>query len=350
MLNEDQIKEIREHLERAQNPIFFYDNDADGLCSFLILRRYIDRGKGVAIRSFPDLNKQYARKASELKADYVFILDKPILSGEFVKEIQDLGLPIVWIDHHLMEQEDDFSKYDNFFVYNPMRNSEKEQSSEPVTYLSYKVSGKKEDMWLALAGCISDHYLPDFAEDFGKENPDLWGKVKTPFDAYYGTEFGNVIKALNFGLKDSTSNIVRFQNYLITCNHPQEVLAEVPGNYPFRKRYVQIKKKYDALLEKARKSFLDGIVFFIYGGDLSISSDLSNELFYIFKNKYVVVAYNKGAVVNLSLRGKNVKGILSNILEKIENSSGGGHDDAVGARIPSDKLDDFKKYFLEEIK
>lgn len=32
MLTEKQISEIREHLEKAQNPLFFFDND-DGLCS-----------------------------------------------------------------------------------------------------------------------------------------------------------------------------------------------------------------------------------------------------------------------------------------------------------------------------
>jgi single-stranded DNA-specific DHH superfamily exonuclease len=39
MLNDKQIDEIREHLEKAQNPLFFFDNDDDGLCSFLLLQR-----------------------------------------------------------------------------------------------------------------------------------------------------------------------------------------------------------------------------------------------------------------------------------------------------------------------
>ena len=78
MLTEKQIEEIKEHLEKAQNPIFYYDNDADGLCSYLLLRRYLGRGKGVVVRSFPELNKDYARKAQQLGSDYVFILDKPV--------------------------------------------------------------------------------------------------------------------------------------------------------------------------------------------------------------------------------------------------------------------------------
>ena len=73
MLTEKQIKEIKEHLEKAQNPIFFYDNDPDGLCSFLLLQRYIERGRGVAIRSFPELDANYFRKVEELNAYYIFI-------------------------------------------------------------------------------------------------------------------------------------------------------------------------------------------------------------------------------------------------------------------------------------
>jgi hypothetical protein len=52
---------------KVMNPIFFFDNDNDGLMSFLLLQRYIGRGKGVVIRSFPDLNVSYYRKVVELK-------------------------------------------------------------------------------------------------------------------------------------------------------------------------------------------------------------------------------------------------------------------------------------------
>src|SRR3989338_6406655 len=122
MLTEKQREEIKEHLERAQNPLFYYDNDADGLCSFILLRRFLGRGKGVAIRSFPDLNASYARKAQELKADYVFVLDKPVVSEEFAEEIDKLGLPLVWIDHHDIQSKILERKFENLKVYNPALN------------------------------------------------------------------------------------------------------------------------------------------------------------------------------------------------------------------------------------
>ena len=168
MLTKRQIDEIREHLAKAQNPLFYYDNDLDGLCSFLLLRRYLGRGKGVAVKSYPDLNSQYAHKAQEFNADYIFILDKPLLAQEFVDEIDKMQIPMVWIDHHDIPGSDKSienqkKKENAIYVYNPSKNKGKDKSNEPVTFLSYSIAGKKEDLWLGVIGCVADHHLPDFA-------------------------------------------------------------------------------------------------------------------------------------------------------------------------------------------
>ncbi len=348
MLSEKQIVEIREHLEKAQNPVFFYDNDCDGLCSFLILRRYLGRGKGVAVKSFPDLNSQYARKARELNADYVFVLDKPLVSKEFVQEISELGMQLVWIDHHSVENEK-LEDFKNVYAYNPTKLEGKMRSEEPVSYLCYKIAGRKEDLWLATIGCIADHYMPSFAVEFGERYDNFWGDVKEPFDAYYKTEIGRIAQAFNFGLKDSTSNVIHLQNFLISCNSPDDVFVELTGNYAFRKKYTEIKKKYDVLMEKAKKVVEENMVFFVYSGDLSISADIANELSYIYPGKYIVVLYKNGNVSNISMRGKNVKGVLEKVLKKFEDATGGGHQDAVGARIKTEDIIKFREEFSSEI-
>ncbi len=345
MLTEAQLDSIRGHLERAQNPIFFFDNDADGLCSFLILRRFLDRGKGVAVRSFPDLNGSYARKISELNADYVFILDKPVLSRDFLAEVSNLNLPIVWIDHHDLPIADFEKEFENLSVFNPARNEGQDKSFEPVTYLVHQVARRSEDLWLALMGCIADHFLPDFSKEFEEKYPEFWkADVSDPFEAYFGTELGEIAQALNFGLKDSVSNVVKMQNYLIGCKGPGDVLAENPGNYFFRKKYYEIKKKYDSLLNKSKKSLSGKVLFFDYSGDLSISADLSNRLSFLYPGVYIAVAYRKEGISNLSLRGPGVKKVLEIVLKEVPGI-GGGHDDAVGARISSDDLLNFKTVF-----
>lgn len=349
MLTPTQMKEIKEHLQRAQNPIFLYDNDADGLCSFLLLRRFLGRGKGVAIRSYPDLNLQYAEKVKELKGDYVFILDKPLTSRAFVEELGTMHIPIVWIDHHSVSLDTFSNEFSHVHTYNPARNEGKEKSDEPVTYWAYELTKRKEDMWIAIMGCIADHFMPPFAEEFGKKYPELWGKVKVPFDVYYKTEIGKIARALNFGIKDSTSHIVELQEFLIKCKGPEEVFSEVEGNGSFRKRYEEIRKKYKSFMLKAQECLDGKVLFFSYGGDMSISADLANELYYNNPGIYVAVAYVKGTIANISMRGKGVRNILELIKKEIPEAIGGGHDDAVGSRVKSEYLPKFKELLVKAV-
>ena len=348
MISEKDILDIREHLEKAQNPIFYFDNDADGLCSFLLLRRYIGRGKGVAVRSYPDLNKAYGSKAKELDGDYVFVLDKPVISKEFMDEIHKLQLPMVWIDHHKIPQGWKSEDYEQFYSYNSY--DEKTGAGEPVTYLSYIISGKKDDLWIAVMGCVADHYLPDFSSEFSERWPSFWSNnVKGPFDAYYGTEIGNIARALNFGLKDSTTHIVQMQNFLINCKGPEDVFLETKENHSFREKYQEIRKKYDSLLARAEKHIKDKLIYFEYSGELSISADLSNELSHKYSDKVIAVAYRKASMANISLRGKGVRRILDKIIKQFDSASGGGHENAVGARIKAEDLGKFKKVLEGEL-
>ena len=85
------------------------------------------------------------------------------------------------------------------------------------------------------------------------------------------------------------------------------------------------------------------ILFFQYGGDLSISSDLSNELSYKYPNKIIVVAYITGIKANISVRGKSVRKKILKAIEGIEGATGGGHEDAVGAQIRVDDLEKFRE-------
>ena len=190
MLTSTQIQEIKEHLEKAQNPVFFFDNDADGLCSFLLLQRYLGRGKGVVVKSFPDLNANYFKKISELNADYVFILDKPVVSGGFWKEVEQINIPVVWIDHHEIQIEiPAFVSY-----YNPVLNTPK--SNEPVSALCFQITNKKDDLWLAVAGSISDKFVPDFYKEFKDNCPDLSvDSDKDAFDILYKSQIGKIARS-----------------------------------------------------------------------------------------------------------------------------------------------------------
>ena len=342
------MAELKDHLERAQNPLFLYDNDADGLCSYVILRRWIGRGKGVAVRSYPELDAGYARRVQELQADYVFILDKPLISQAFIDELDMLNIPCVIIDHHDVEQSFE-KKSKNLAIYNTAKNKGKNKSFEPVTFHVYQLTQRKEDMWIAIIGCVSDHYLPSFAEEFSKNYPELWGNVKEPFDAYYGTEIGKIAQSLGFGLKDSISHVVAMQNFLISCKHPSDITT-IRDSWVYSNTYKAIKERYDRTVKEAEKELGDRMIFFTYSGETSMSASLANHLCYKHPDKVIVVAYMKGEISNLSLRGKKVRVLLEKVLKKFPGASGGGHEDAVGARIKTNELARLREKIEEELK
>lgn len=345
MLTKKQIREIKGHLNKAQNPIFFFDNDTDGLCSFLLLQRYLGRGKGVAIKSFPELIKDYFRKVHELKADYIFILDKPLVSEEFFQEAEKINIPIVWIDHHITEKP--IPSFVNY--YNPLSN--KSKTSEPVTALCYQVTDKKDDLWMALVGCIGDSFVPGFYNEFEKKYPDLSIKSKKALDIYYKSRIGKIAKIFSFGLKDRTTNVVNMIRFLTKVKTPYEVLEENSKNYTMHHRFKQIESKYQKLLEKATSigKKQDKILSFQYSGDISISSDLANELCYLFPDKTIVVVYIKDTKANISIRGENSRKILLKAIEDLEESSGGGHENAVGAQVRIEDLEKFKENLMKQI-
>ena len=340
MLTKKQVEEIKEHLSGAQSPIFFFDNDADGLCSFLLLQRYIERGKGVPVRAYPGLTKEFFGKVKELNSDYIFILDKPIVDRDFFEEAEKVNIPVVWIDHHDIDRKiiPNFVHY-----YNPLFN--KPKSNEPVTFLCYQISQKKEDLWLYIIGCIADGFIPEEYSEFVEKYPDLSMDSKNAFDILYKSGIGKIARMFGFALKDRTTNVINMIRFLIKVKEPNEILEENSKNFSMHKRFQHIenrlKKLYEKALVIAKKS--DKILFFQYSGDLSISADLANQLIYKFPGKTIVVIYVTGAKANISVRGEKIREAVLKAIEKLEGSRGGGHENAVGAQIKVEDLEKFRE-------
>jgi single-stranded DNA-specific DHH superfamily exonuclease len=346
MLSDKQLEEIKSHLNAAQNPVFFFDNDQDGLCSFLLLQKYIGRGKGFPIKTSPAMTKDYFRKVEEFNSDYIFILDKPEVSEEFVDEVEKKNIPIVWIDHHNISKEK-IPSYINY--YNPLLN--KDKTNEPVTYICQQIANRREDLWIAVVGCISDNLVPDFYKEFMKDFPDLCKDYKNAFDLFYGSEIGRIARILGFGLKDNISNVISMIKFLISCKTPYDFLEENNKNKTIHKRFQEIDKKYQKILLKAKKfASSKKLLFFKYAGDTSMSSDISNGLKYLFPEKFIIVVYTKGVKANISGRGKNVREVVLKSIDGLENATGGGHENAVGAQIKKEDLEQFEKNIREIIK
>ena len=344
MLTKEQISEIREHLEKAQNPLFFFDNDNDGLTSFLLLQRWIGRGKGVVVKNLPDVKLSYYKKVEELKPDYIFILDKPAVSQEFINKAKEDSLPVVWIDHHNVNApEDSYINYYNSFL--------ADGKGEPVSYLSYKIANQKKDIWIAIIGCISDYFIPDFYEEFAEKYPNLVKKnLSSAFDLLYDSEIGRIARILDFSLKDTTTHVVQMMKFMMKVKEPIDILEENAQTKQILKRYHEINMHYQKLLEKARKQINGNLIYFQYGGNLSLSYNLANQLKYEFPEKFIVVVYVNKDIANISIRGDNAREITLKAISGLEGATGGGHEKATGAKMNIDLLPKFKERIEELVR
>ena len=97
MLTDKQIKEIRDELRHCKKPIFFFHDDPDGLCSFLLFYRFLGEGKGVVIKTKPNIGEMFVRKVDEYGADKVFVLDIAMVEQGFIDRVR---VPVIWVDHH----------------------------------------------------------------------------------------------------------------------------------------------------------------------------------------------------------------------------------------------------------
>jgi len=343
MLTKKQIKEIREALDQSQNPLFYFHDDQDGLCSYILLRRYLGRGKGVPVKKIP-MPEEYFRRVNEFNPDAIFALDLPHISKEFFNEVEKINLPVIWIDHHDMDIKlPKFVKY-----YNPFLS--KARKYEPVSLFCQQIADIKQDVWISLAGCISDKMIPNFYKDFLKQYPELGIKAKDAFDIYYGAELGKLCQMLGAGLKDKTTNVMKMIRFLIDVKNPYDVLNENKDNATMHERFNEIDSKFQKLIEKAKISYEGGnLLFFTYSADTGMSSSIANYLSYLFKDKIIAVGHIQGEEVKFSIRGDGIREKILKILKKIKNSRGGGHGGAVGVKIDLQSLDFFEKELRKSI-
>ncbi|MFH0751996.1 MAG: DHH family phosphoesterase [archaeon] len=341
MIPEAEIKEIRQLLHQSERPLFLYDDDPDGVTSYLLLKRYCRKGRGIVVKSSPIIDQRYVKKINEINPDQVFILDKPIVEQEF---IDATDVPIVWIDHHSPVERE------NIKYFNPMKNDNKD--NRPTSYWCYKVT--QQDKWIAACGILGDWQIPDFLEDLIKEYPGLIGHITDPGEALYTTELGKLIRIIGSVLKGSTTEVNRAVSILTRLNNPYEILNETTsrGKYLYKK-YLAIQEPYQKLLKKARsKVKKDKLLLFTYPSTkLSLTGELSNELLYLYPDKVILIGREKEDRVIMSIRSQ--KGKLPKIVKKSMeglDGYGGGHENACGGSVSKNDFKIFIERFKKEVK
>tara|TARA_Y100000310_G_scaffold264383_1_gene275014 strand:- start:780 stop:1826 length:1047 start_codon:yes stop_codon:yes gene_type:complete len=343
MLPPSQLKQIKKELEEHKNPLIFFHDDPDGVCSFLQFYRFVGDGKGIIIKSFPDLGPELLRKVDEYQPDIVFVLDKAVISQDFIDGIK---VKVVIVDHHPPPKE----PYRNCDYYNPRLDNPKDNS--PVSSICYNVV--KQDLWIAVTGTIGDWTLPDFLPEFRKKYPSLVPeKIKTPQDALYTTKLGTLVRIFSFILKGNSSDAMSCVKVLTRIKHPDEILGQTTpqGKYIYKK-FQRVNLQYEEMLKDALKESKQSkeILSYIYKNKSSFTSDLSNELIYRYPHKVILVGREKGDEIKCSLRSSKV--ILPPIVEELLKGMegyGGGHEHACGVCFKKKDSEIFLKKLKELI-
>jgi len=340
MIPKKQIDKIRSFLDKSENPLFLFDDDADGLCSYLLFRRYIDKGKGVVVKSSPVLDTIFLRKVDEFCPDIVFVLDKPKISEDFVHGV---NVPIVWVDHHTPVDIQGV-KYFNPRTYDS-------SAYLPTSYTCYRVV--KKDIWIAVCGTVGDWMIPDFMDEFMKKYPDLVEKTDNPGDILFRQPLGKLIRILGFILKGKTSDVNTCVSILSRMESPYEILNRTTAKSRYLyKRFEKIDKEYQSILKQALSSATDDnlLLFYYPSKKMSFTGELSNELSYNFPDKVIIVGRKKDDEFKISLRSKkhNLRKIIKKALVGVEGYSG-GHEHACGGNIKAKDIDKFVGSIREQI-
>lgn len=337
MLAKDQIEELRKELE-CKRPLFLFDDDPDGLCSFLLLYRYVKEGKGVIVKSEPKIDEKFVVKVRDYEPDKVFILDIPIVEQDFIDDVKQ---KIIWIDHHPVV------KRQNIRYFNPRL--EKPDANFPTSAICYQIV--QNDLWIATAGCVADWVFPDFAKDFSEKYPDLLPEnIKDAETAMFKTELGKLIKVLGFVLKGKTHDVIKCMKVLTRIKDPYEILKQkTPAGRFIYKRYKMVNEEYEELLKRAPEP-KNGVLLFSYYGKISFTKNLSNELLHKHPDDLIIVAREKDDEMKCSLRSRDL--ILPKIIKKAlkgVEGYGGGHEHACGSCINKKDFKTFLKNIEEQI-
>lgn len=335
MLTQKEIIEINSLIDGSTNPLFMFDDDPDGVCAYLLLKKYYKKGEGFALKGPPNITVETLNVITKYNPDLIIVLDKPLIDQEFIDQAP---CKIVWMDHHPLVERD------NVNYYNPRKNDEKD--NRPTTALAFSIV--KTNIWIAIIGCIFDHYIPDFVTEFIDEYKDLMNKVpKDPSDVRFETEFGKIIKIFSFNLKGESKDVKQSIKYFESVNSPYEILNRTTkeGEYLY-KRYEELDKKYTKLLFDATKFVgKDKLFVFLYNSDkTSFTGDLANEILHNNRNKIVLIGRKKDDKVILSIRSRSKK--IVDCLEKALigiDGYGGGHDYACGGCV---NINDFDRFII----
>ena len=367
------FENIRKILKKSKKPLFFYHDDADGVCSFLQMYNYVGYGKNVIVKSKPFVDSKFFKIVDSIQPDYIFTLDLAVVTNDFIEFCDKRNIPLITIDHHELPKETKQHIY-----YNPklFRKNDITSCSELCFYI---LEQPKEMMWISSIGSAGDWQIPSFVDELFKLHPELEQSYslsqilnkedkfildieqesrdkytkKNPEFYLFNTKIGLLSFIISFAIKGKMNQVKKSISSLTKIKHYNEILQQnsPPGKFVWKNFIKHLEyfypNYYDCIKKTSKQDKL--LKVYSYNSSSSFSSELSNFLYYHNPDAFVVVARLKDDFYRTSLRYKgDALALMKKITHDIE-IQGGGHKNACGLSIPNDFFRKFKTRLKKEL-
>jgi single-stranded DNA-specific DHH superfamily exonuclease len=325
--------QARDAIEKASNPIIFFDDDADGIASFLLLQRVLGDTLYAPVKKRPNLGTTLSSLATQLGADLKIVLDVAVLDDVFLRTPPQT----VWIDHH-DEQDPRGAIYLN--------------GSVPTSILVYELMGGPK--WIAAAGAVGDYHIPSFIDEVREEHPELVPPFERVEDLLFSSPLGELALIFETCVKGTVRDARRKLDVLRRIREPEELLeATTTEGIIIRRAYERDREEYRRFLTEAIEQAQGSEALFVYRyahSGHTFTAQLSNELAYKLPDHVIIVAAEYAGAYRLSIRSQSreLPELLARSLKGIEGS-GGGHPHACGANVRSEDFERFIKNLKREL-
>ena len=342
--SDELLTKIRGMITESKKTLIYFDDDVDGLSSYALIRRMCKKEKGVIIKSTPILREQYTQVFETYQPDLVVVLDKPMLDAGFADGI---NVPLVWIDHH--DSQASFAQNRENIIYFNSHDYDI-NDARCTSYWCYQIAQKDE--WLCTLGSIADWQLNEVTQKFANEHPNLLdAAVTNPAVALFSQPIGKLIKLLTFNLKGTMPDVKKSIQAFERIENISMLQDEANQNTQFlHERYSVVGAEYESLLAAAKKkaSKIKRLLVFEYDPKIvSITSELSNELLYLYPDKIIFIARLKGDEYKCSVRAGGdlqLPAIVQSAIEGLRGY-GGGHTHACGVCVHKEDFELFLTRF-----
>jgi single-stranded DNA-specific DHH superfamily exonuclease len=331
---QETFTKIKKLIDAAKSICVFYDDDLDGLSSYLSVYWY-KKVKGICVKSSPKVQADFSQVVKRHNADLVVILDKPLIEETFF----DPEKTYIWIDHH-----DCANPPENVIYVNPKK---MHQPNHCTVYWVRQIL--QTPLWISALGSISDWDMNPDVQQFCTQYPQLCNK-QTIDELLFDAKISALIQKMSFALKGQTdickTHIKIFEKHPSFDSYIHPTSEDMHSVFATVQIFIdEYKKQINAIKGTRRKE----IIHVYETTTTSFTTELANELYHKYPKKLIIVARKTPHQHKCSIRYyKPIKHAVLTAISGLDGY-GGGHDNACGACVSNEQFDEFVHKVKEQL-